>query len=53
MRRAQAGRARAGPDAGAASRTRARRTMAALGYNECVTYSFIDEAAAALFGGGR
>jgi phenylalanyl-tRNA synthetase beta chain len=29
-----------------------RRTMAALGYNECVTYSFIDEAAAALFGGG-
>ncbi len=30
----------------------ARRTMAALGYNECVTYSFIDEAAAKLFGGG-
>jgi phenylalanyl-tRNA synthetase beta chain len=30
----------------------ARRTMAALGYNECVTYSFIDQAAAALFGGG-
>ncbi len=30
----------------------ARRTLAALGYNECVTYSFIDEAAAALFGGG-
>ncbi len=30
----------------------ARRTAAALGYNECVTYSFIDEAAAALFGGG-
>jgi phenylalanyl-tRNA synthetase beta chain len=29
-----------------------RRTMAALGYNECVTYSFIDEASAALFGGG-
>jgi phenylalanyl-tRNA synthetase beta chain len=26
--------------------------MAALGYNECVTYSFIDEAAAKLFGGG-
>ena len=26
--------------------------MAALGYNECVTYSFIDKAAAALFGGG-
>ena len=24
---------------------------AALGYNECVTYSFIDKAAAALFGG--
>ncbi|EKX57687.1 Phenylalanyl-tRNA synthetase beta chain [Rhodobacter sp. AKP1] len=30
----------------------ARRTLAALGYNECVTYSFIDEAAAKLFGGG-
>ncbi len=30
----------------------ARRTIAALGYNECVTYSFIDEKAALLFGGG-
>jgi phenylalanyl-tRNA synthetase beta chain len=30
----------------------ARRTMAALGYNECVTYSFVDAAAATLFGGG-
>ena len=30
----------------------ARRTVAALGYNECVTYSFIDHASAALFGGG-
>jgi phenylalanyl-tRNA synthetase beta chain len=30
----------------------ARRTAAALGYNECVTYSFIDSEAAALFGGG-
>ena len=30
----------------------ARRTMAALGYDECVTYSFVDAAAAALFGGG-
>ena len=30
----------------------ARRTMATLGYNECVTYSFIDQVAAALFGGG-
>ncbi|GGE42488.1 phenylalanine--tRNA ligase beta subunit [Primorskyibacter flagellatus] len=30
----------------------ARRTAAALGYNECVTYSFIDKAAASLFGGG-
>lgn len=30
----------------------ARRTIASLGYNECVTYSFIDEAAAKLFGGG-
>lgn len=32
--------------------TAARRTAAALGYNECVTYSFIDREAAALFGGG-
>ncbi len=32
--------------------TAARRTCAALGYNECVTYSFIDQASAALFGGG-
>jgi phenylalanyl-tRNA synthetase beta chain len=31
----------------------ARRTTAALGYNECVTYSFIDEASAKLFGGGQ
>ncbi|MEP4197163.1 MAG: phenylalanine--tRNA ligase subunit beta [Aliishimia sp.] len=31
----------------------ARRTTAALGYNECVTYSFIDQASAALFGGGE
>ncbi len=30
----------------------ARRTAAALGYNECVTYSFIDKASAELFGGG-
>ncbi len=30
----------------------ARRTCAALGYNECVTYSFIDRKSAALFGGG-
>ncbi len=30
----------------------ARRTLAALGYNECVTYSFIDHQAASLFGGG-
>ncbi|CTQ49547.1 Phenylalanine--tRNA ligase beta subunit [Jannaschia donghaensis] len=30
----------------------ARRTAAALGYDECVTYSFIDGASAALFGGG-
>ncbi|MDB4214059.1 phenylalanine--tRNA ligase subunit beta, partial [Octadecabacter sp.] len=30
----------------------ARRTTASLGYNECVTYSFIDQQAAALFGGG-
>ena len=32
--------------------TAARRMLAALGYNECVTYSFIDSASAALFGGG-
>jgi phenylalanyl-tRNA synthetase beta chain len=31
---------------------RARRMAAALGYHECVTYSFIDQASAALFGGG-
>lgn len=30
----------------------ARRTAAALGYNECVTYSFIDKTSAELFGGG-
>lgn len=32
--------------------TFARRACAALGYNECVSYSFIDQASAALFGGG-
>ncbi|MEM0977969.1 MAG: phenylalanine--tRNA ligase subunit beta [Pseudomonadota bacterium] len=31
----------------------ARRALAALGYNECVTYSFIDQKAAALFNGGE
>lgn len=30
----------------------ARRTLAGLGYNECVTYSFIDSISATLFGGG-
>ncbi len=30
----------------------ARRTAAALGYDECVTYSFVDLAAAETFGGG-
>ncbi|KCV81174.1 phenylalanyl-tRNA ligase subunit beta [Actibacterium atlanticum] len=30
----------------------ARRTTASLGYNECVTYSFIDQASAELFEGG-
>lgn len=30
----------------------ARRTAAKLGYNECVSYSFIDEKTAGLFGGG-
>ncbi|MDP2064007.1 MAG: phenylalanine--tRNA ligase subunit beta [Phaeovulum sp.] len=31
----------------------ARRMLAALGYNECVSYSFIDAASARLFGGGQ
>ncbi len=31
----------------------ARRTTAALGYHECVTYSFIDQKVAALFAGGE
>jgi phenylalanyl-tRNA synthetase beta chain len=31
----------------------ARRTLAALGYHECVTYSFIDAQSATLFGGGE
>jgi phenylalanyl-tRNA synthetase beta chain len=30
----------------------ARRTAAALGYNECVSYTFIDQKSAQLFGGG-
>lgn len=30
----------------------ARRALAGLGYNECVTYSFIDAESARLFGGG-
>ncbi len=30
----------------------ARRTVASLGYDECVTYSFVDGASAGLFGGG-
>ncbi len=30
----------------------ARRTTAELGYNECVTYSFVDQASAEIFGGG-
>ncbi|MEO0342848.1 MAG: phenylalanine--tRNA ligase subunit beta [Pseudomonadota bacterium] len=29
-----------------------RRSLAALGYHECVTYSFIDQKSATLFGGG-
>ncbi|MDT0681144.1 phenylalanine--tRNA ligase subunit beta [Roseicyclus sp. F158] len=29
-----------------------RRTVAGAGYNECVSYSFVDQASAALFGGG-
>ncbi len=32
--------------------TAARRTIAALGYSECVTYTFVDKASAMLFGGG-
>jgi len=31
----------------------ARRSMAALGYNECVTYSFIDAGSAEMFGGSE
>ncbi|MEX0280675.1 MAG: phenylalanine--tRNA ligase subunit beta [Arenibacterium sp.] len=31
----------------------ARRACAALGYNECVSYSFIDKSSAGLFGGGE
>ncbi|SFR33182.1 phenylalanine--tRNA ligase subunit beta [Litoreibacter janthinus] len=31
----------------------ARRTIAALGYNECVHYSFIDAKSAEMFGGGE
>lgn len=31
---------------------KAKRAAAELGYNECVTYSFIDRDAAAMFGGG-
>ena len=38
--------------AGQRRRSMARRTCAALGYNECVTYTFIDQVSAALFGGG-
>ncbi|MCC5986065.1 MAG: phenylalanine--tRNA ligase subunit beta [Pararhodobacter sp.] len=30
----------------------ARRTLASLGYHECITYSFIEDEAARLFGGG-
>lgn len=30
----------------------ARRMAAGLGYNECVTYSFVDQASARMFGGG-
>ncbi|NOX39185.1 MAG: phenylalanine--tRNA ligase subunit beta [Alphaproteobacteria bacterium] len=30
-----------------------RRQIAALGYSECVTYSFIDQTAAEMFGGGQ
>ena len=37
---------------GQARERSARRTAAALGYDECVTYSFIDSASAAMFGGG-
>jgi phenylalanyl-tRNA synthetase beta chain len=33
--------------------SRARRTLAAMGFNECVTYSFVSEAEARAFGGGH
>ena len=39
--------------AGQRRQSMARRTCAALGYNECVTYTFIDQTSAELFGGGN
>ena len=40
------------PDAAANPRARRAADAGGLGYNECVTYSFIDADSAALFGGG-
>jgi phenylalanyl-tRNA synthetase beta chain len=52
MRRARPGVPKPVLTAAQAREKTARRTLAALGYNECVTYSFIDGASAAIFGGG-
>nr|WP_317056982.1 phenylalanine--tRNA ligase subunit beta [Roseovarius sp. W115]MDV2930624.1 phenylalanine--tRNA ligase subunit beta [Roseovarius sp. W115] len=52
MSRAQAGVPKAILSPAQKRERTARRTAAALGYNECVTYSFIDQASATLFGGG-
>jgi phenylalanyl-tRNA synthetase beta chain len=52
LRRAQAGVPRPILTAAQVRERAARRVLAAAGYNECVTYSFIDARSAALFGGG-
>jgi phenylalanyl-tRNA synthetase beta chain len=52
LRRAQPGVPRPILTAAQVRERAARRVLAAAGYNECVTYSFIDARSAALFGGG-
>jgi phenylalanyl-tRNA synthetase beta chain len=52
MRRTQTGVPKPILSVGQRREQAAKRTCASLGYNECVTYSFIDRASAALFGGG-
>ncbi|MDV7144709.1 phenylalanine--tRNA ligase subunit beta [Tropicimonas sp. TH_r6] len=51
MRRASAGVPKAVLTPMQRRESTARRTIATLGYNECVTYSFVDSAASDLFGG--